>query len=42
MSESALVSNEENLVRILHKDWIVDGVLQTNAFALEMGKPIFL
>lgn len=38
MSESALVSNEENLVRILHKDWIVDGVLQTNAFALRNGE----
>lgn len=38
MSESALVSNEEILVRILHKDWIVDGVLQTNAFALRNGE----
>ena len=34
MSDSSLVSNEEKLVRILHKDWIVDGVLQTNALAL--------
>ena len=28
------IDNDEQIVRILHRDWIVDGVLQINAFAL--------
>lgn len=28
------VGNEEQIVRVLNKDWIVDGILQISAFAL--------
>ena len=32
------VDNNEVIARILHRCWIVDGVLQTNAFALNEGE----
>ena len=34
----AIVDNSETIVRILHRYWVVDGVLQTNAFALDEGE----
>lgn len=34
MSSGAVVGNDEQIVRILHRDWIVDGILQISAFAL--------
>ena len=35
---SAFVENSEHVARILHREWIVDGVLQVNAFALSDGE----
>ena len=32
------VDNNETVVRILHKDWVVDGQLQITAFALRQGE----
>jgi len=34
MSLGTVVGNDEQIVRILHRDWIVDGMLQVSAFAL--------
>ena len=31
MSSETVVENDEQIVRILHRDWIVDGILQINA-----------
>lgn len=35
---ASIVDNSETIVRILHRYWVVDGVLQTNAFALDEGE----
>ena len=32
------IDNNETVVRILHKDWVVDGQLQITAFALRQGE----
>lgn len=32
------VSNTEKIVRILHKDWVVEGQLQINAFSLRLNE----
>ena len=32
------VDNNETVVRILHKEWVVDGQLQVTAFALRQGE----
>ena len=34
MIETPSVDDKETVVRILHKEWIVDGQLQITAFAL--------
>ena len=38
MIETPSVDNSETVVRILHKEWIVDGQLQITAFALRQGE----
>lgn len=38
MIETPSVDNSETVVRILHKEWIVDGQLQITAFALCQGE----
>ena len=38
MSIVHTVSDDEKIVRILHRDWIVDGVLQLNAFTLKLNE----
>ena len=32
------IDNSETVVRILHKEWVVDGQLQITAFALRQGE----
>lgn len=32
------IDNNEKVVRILHKDWVMDGQLQITAFALRQGE----
>lgn len=34
MNFNQIIRDEETIVRILHKDWVVDGKMQINAFAL--------
>ena len=38
MTVTPSVDNNETIVRILHKDWVVDGLLQITAFALRQGE----
>ena len=38
MTVTPSVDNNETVVRILHKDWVVDGQLQITAFALRQGE----
>lgn len=38
MTVTPSVDNNETIVRILHKDWVVDGQLQITAFALRQGE----
>ena len=38
MIETPSVDDKETVVRILHKEWIVDGQLQITAFALRQGE----
>ena len=38
MTVTPSVDNNETVVRILHKDWVVDGQLQVTAFALRQGE----
>ena len=38
MTVTSSVDNNETIVRILHKDWVVDGQLQITAFALRQGE----
>ena len=38
MTVTPSVDNNETVVRILHKDWVVDGQLQVTAFALSQGE----
>ena len=38
MIVTPFVDNNETVVRILHKDWVVDGQLQITAFALRQGE----
>ena len=38
MIASPSVDNSETVVRILHKDWVVDGQLQITAFSLRQGE----
>ena len=32
------IDNNETVVRILHKEWVVDGQLQITAFVLRLGE----
>lgn len=34
MKSASTISNEENVDRILHQDWVVDGIIQLGAFTL--------
>ena len=38
MITTSPIDNNETIVRILHKDWVVDGQLQITAFALRQGE----
>ena len=38
MTVTPSVDNNETVVRILHKEWVVDGQLQVTAFALRQGE----
>ena len=38
MTATPSVDNNETVVRILHKDWVVDGQIQITAFALRQGE----
>ena len=38
MIETPSVDDKETVVRILHKEWVVDGQLQITAFALRQGE----
>ena len=38
MTVTPSVDNNETVVRILHKDWVVDGQLQITAFTLRQGE----
>ena len=38
MTVTPSVDNNETVVRILHKEWVVDGQLQITAFALRQGE----
>ena len=38
MTVTPSVDNNETVVRILHKDWVVDGQIQITAFALRQGE----
>ena len=40
MIETPSVDDKETVVRILHKEWIVDGQLQITAFALRITNPM--
>ena len=35
---STFVDNNEQVARILHQEWVVDGEMQANAFALTVGE----
>ena len=37
-ADSSIIDNEEQVARILHQDWIVEGLLQVSAFALSEGE----
>ena len=38
MITTSPIDNNETVVRILHKEWVVDGQLQITAFALRQGE----
>jgi len=38
MTVTPSVDNNETVVRILHKEWVIDGQLQITAFALRQGE----
>lgn len=38
MSSILSVSGDEKVVRILHRDWVIDGKIQINAFALRQNE----
>lgn len=38
MTSTSAVSNEELVARILHQDWVVDGVIQLGAFTLRLNE----
>ena len=38
MITTSPIDNNEPVVRILHKEWVVDGQLQITAFALRQGE----
>ena len=38
MKDIPAISDEEEIVRVLHREWIVDNILQINAFALRRGE----
>jgi hypothetical protein len=38
MITTSPIDNSESIVRILHKEWVVDGHLQITAFALRQGE----
>ena len=38
MITTSSIDNDETVVRILHREWVVDGQLQITAFALRQGE----
>ena len=38
MSSASTINGNEKVVRILHRDWVVDNELQINAFALRQNE----
>lgn len=38
---SALITDSENVARILHRNWVVDGILQHYAFVLKRKESYF-
>ena len=37
MSSASTINGNEKVVRILHRDWVVDGVVMINAFTLRLA-----
>ena len=38
MITSSVIGDNEKVVRILHRDWVVDGVVMINAFTLRQNE----
>lgn len=38
MNSTLAISGDETVARILHRDWVVDGVLQISAFSLRQNE----
>ena len=38
MTPELIVSDDEDIVRILHREWVVEGKIQLNAFSLRPGE----